>query len=593
MRLQQAGWGGALNRTITAAGLIATIATLAQEGAAQERPNVPNTVPSREQVLPPTPEPLRPTPSVNVDASRAVRTAPCPLESSSVRVVLSSVRFTQPDDKPLVPEIARALAEVRVPNPGEQPISAVCTVRDTANAALRRKGYIASVQIPPQSITSGELKLIVVTARITEVRVHGDAGHYRDALLARIARLKALDPLNERDAERILLLASDIPGLTVQLSLRPAGTVPGAVIGDLTISRRRFAVLANIQNYGSRELGRFTGYARGEYYGLLTASDVAYVGLSSTAQIREQQVAQVGYTTGLFSGGATIGGRLNYAWSRPDLGQLDLRSRSLIGGIDLLMPLVRSLDSNLTVGGGGEIIEQRTRVFTEDGSSPLNLDKLRVLYLRSFGSVRARRSDGREVVSLAGGVEVRKGLGILGATPRGETSTASGYTPSRFNADPQALVVRANVDGVVHAGPVSAATDVKAQWSNHALLNFEEFAIGNLTSGRGYDPGSNSGDRAVGLANELRFDVGLIRTLPIQLFGFGDIVWLWNLDQNTTERYRRLRSAGGGARVTLPGRMFLELSYAHPFDKPLSISPEKPPERVLVSLTAQFSPVAR
>ena len=592
-RLPGQGWGGALRKTVTAAGLIATAALLAREGAAQERPNVPNSVPSREQVLPPTPQPLRPTPRVNVDASRAIRTAPCPLESSPVRVVLSTVRFAQPDDKPLVPEIARALAGIKIVYPGDHPISAVCYVRDAANSALRRKGYIASVQIPPQSITNGELKLTVVTARITEVRVHGDAGHYRDALLARIAKLKALDPLNERDAERILLLASDIPGLTVQLSLRPAGTLPGAVIGDLTISRRRFAILGNVQNYGSHELGRYTGYARGEYYGLLTASDVAYVGLSSTVQTREQQVAQIGYTTGLFSGGATIGARFNYAWSRPDLGQLDLRSRSLIGGVDLLIPVVRSLDSNLSVGGGGEIIEQRTRVFTGDGSSPLNLDKLRVLFLRSSGSLRARRTDGREIVSLAGGVEVRKGLGILGATPRGQTGTASGYTPSRFNADPQAWVVRANVDGVVHAGPVSAATDVKAQWSNHPLLNFEEFAIGNLTSGRGYDPGSNSGDRAVGLANELRFDIGAIRTLPIQLFGFGDIVWLWNLDQNTTERSRRLRSAGGGARVTLPGRMFLELSYAHPFDKPLSLSPRKPPGRVLMSLTAQFASVAR
>jgi len=565
---------------------------VAQGGAAQERPSVPNSVPSRQQVLPPTPQPLRPAAPPRVDASRVARTAPCPLENSPLRATLSAVRFTRPDGSAVVPAIAQALAEVRVPA-GDGPISAVCTVRDRANEALRSRGFVASVQIPPQTLASGTLTLVVVTARITEVRVRGDAGRYRAALLPRIEKLKALDPLNERDAERILLLANDIPGLSVQLSLRPAGTTPGAVIGDLSITRTAFKIIANVQNYGSRQLGRYTGYARGELYGLLTPTDIGYLGISTTIPFREQQVVQAGYTSGVGSNGFTAGGRFNYAWSRPDLGALDLRSRSVIGGIDLLQPLVRQVDRSLSVGGGAELIEQRTRVYGDGGSSPLNLDKLRVLYLRSSGSLRLRRGDGSEAFLLAGAVEVRKGLSVLGATRRGEDGAGGGYTPSRFGADPQAWVVRANVDGSVRLGPVSIASDVKAQWANHPLLNFEEFAIGNLTSGRGYDPGSNSGDRAVGLANEVRLDIRRFPRVPLQLFAFGDVVWLWNLGGDTTEARRRLRSAGGGIRATLPGRLFLEASYARPFDRAFSLDQRRPPARVLLSLTAQLAPVRR
>ncbi len=70
------------------------------------------------------------------------------------------------------------------------------------------------MQIPPQEITDGVLRLQVVTARIVEVRVRGDAGRYEPFLRRRIAAIQALDPLNEREAERILLLAATCPAST-------------------------------------------------------------------------------------------------------------------------------------------------------------------------------------------------------------------------------------------------------------------------------------------------------------------------------------------------------------------------------------------
>ncbi len=561
---------------------------------AQERPTTPDSVPSREQVQTPAPTATRGDGTrVRVDASGVVEAAPCPLDQSTVRTRIERVRFVSADGRPLPGEVVRELAGIAITAPGEQPIAIVCRVRDAAAGALRGAGYIASVQIPPQEIKDGELTLTVVLARIAEVRVRGEAGPNRAALLARIAQLQALDPLNERAAERILLLAGDIPGLDIQLALRPAGTTPGAVIGDITVVRRRFALLANVQNYGSRQIGRETGYVRAETYGLLTASDTAYFGASSTADFREQIVGQAGYLTGLGSRGMTLGGRINYAWSRPDLGTLDLRSRSLIAGIDLAVPIVRTVSRSLSVAGGAELIEQRTRVYGNDRSSPLNRDKLRVLYLRGTGSWRDRAPDGGDRASLAATIEVRRGLGILGATPRGLVRSAGGYTPSRFGGDPQALVVRGSADGVARAGLFSVAGGVRGQWSNNALLNFEEFSLGNLSVGRGYDPGSNSGDRAVGMQNEVRVDVPVLAALPVQLFGFTDIVWLWNLDRNTTENGRRLRSVGGGVRLTLPGRAFLDVAYARPLDRALSFDDRRPPARLLLSLTAQIAPQVR
>ena len=46
-------------------------------------------------------------------------------------------------------------------------------------------------------------------------------------------------------------------------------------------------------------------------------------------------------------------------------------------------------------------------------------------------------------------------------------------------------------------------TRLEGQWTDDPLLNFDEYSIGNLSIGRGYDPGANSGDRAIGFAGEI------------------------------------------------------------------------------------------
>jgi hemolysin activation/secretion protein len=244
----------------------------------------------------------------------------------------------------------------------------------------------------------------------------------------------------------------------------------------------------------------------------------------------------------------------------------------------------------LSASLGFEAIEQRIRIHDTTGSSPLNLDQLRELYVRLDGRISDRRRDGLDAFSLGGSVELRKGLDILGATKLGQVS-AGNYAPSRFEGDPEAVVVRGNLVGVGRINRFfSVANSVLAQWADRPLLNFDEQALGNLTVGLGYDPGANSADRFVGVHSEARVDFGVARNFDLQLFAFYDNVWLWNLDSFSTENDRRLRSVGGGVRARLPGPTLLELTYARPLDRALSLDEARAPARLLVSLTAQFSP---
>ena len=130
------------------------------------------------------------------------------------------------------------------------------------------------------------------------------------------------------------------------------------------------------------------------------------------------------------------------------------------------------------------------------------------------------------------------------------------------------------------------------KWTNQALLNYDEFSIGNLTVGRGYDPGANTGDKAIAGTIEPRVNLPTGTRVATQLFGFYDVVRLYNLDTGSTEARRKLESYGGGVRVTLSGIARLDVTYAHPIDKPLltGATARVPKDRVLVSLTAQLVP---
>ena len=558
-------------------------------GQAASAQTVPGALPSREQIELPRNNQPPPSSSATVTDNRPAATN-CPFADSPIEVSIDRLRFTLPDGSTLPGALSDVLSGIK-PQPGKHKLAQLCGLRDAAARALSQAGYITGVTIPPQEINAGEATLIVIPARLVDVHITGSAGRNTRALAARVEQLKSLAVLNTREIERILLGANDVPGLQVRMALRGAGTGPGQVIGELQVSYTPFSIVANAQNSGSRAIGRESGTIRAEYYGLTGLSDRTFVGLSSTFDFREQQVVQVGQYFAT-DGGLSFGGRFSYAWSRPDLGGLDLRSRSLIGGFDVSAPLLRSVRSNADIGGGVEIIEQRIKFYPGGGFViPVTQDKLRVGYLRLSASKREPQFVGPDKWSIGASLELRQGFDVLGATQKG-VITASGYGPSRFEGSATATVIRGGINGTVGLGRLfSIAAMGQGQWASGPLLSFEEFSVGNLTIGRGYDPGVTSGDKALGLRVEPRVQLPIRSRIGVQAFGFYDTVHIWNDDTGTTEANRSLSSFGGGVRAALPGLLSVEAMYAHPQDPELNlVGAPRASDRVLLSLTIQFAP---
>ncbi len=558
--------------------------------------------PTREEVNRGQPATPAPAPSrLTIDGG--IERAPCPLADprfAGVTITLTQARFDGlkgADPASLKPAYEAYIGRTI-------PLAAVCDMRDAAATILRRQGYLAAVQVPPQRIEGGVVRFDVLMAKLVGIQVRGAAGRSERAIAAYLDKLKNAEVFNEKEAERYLLLARDLPGFDVRLTLRPAGTVPGKVIGEVAVVRQPLSIDTNIQNYGARDVGRIGGLLRGEAYGLLGLGDRLSVGVFSTADFREQQVLQTSYDFRLGGEGLTVGTRFTYAWTKPDIGAgLNLRSRTLVAGGELRYPFVRAQAVNVRGAGGLDYVNQRVRF----AGLPLTEDKLRVAYLRLDFDALDRASIGGEGGYSAaeprwravGSLEARRGLDILGASrPCGagfaRCLVAGAVPPSRIEGDPTASVIRASGLVEFRATPRLAFVLVpSAQYSRSPLLSYEEISGGNYTFGRGYDPGVIIGDSGVGFQSELRLGGISPRradALAFQPFAFFDFGRVWNRDRLTAgPDPQKLESAGGGLRVAFGDHLRLDTALAVPL-RTTGLQTKRGSPRLLVSLTTRLVP---
>ena len=558
------------------------------------------------QVLPPTreevtrPEQTAPPPRApRLDVEGGIERAPCALDSPDFRDIRFTLRDVQFEGLQglSVADLAPAYASLVGT---EQPISVMCEVRDRAATILREAGYIAAVQVPEQRIADGVVRFRVLMAKLTQVRVRGNATGAERTIAGYLNQLAEQPVFNRYEAERYLLLASDLPGYNVRLTLRPAGTAPGEVIGDVTVQRVAAFADFNVQNSGSRELGRWGGLLRGQLYGLTGLGDRTTLALFSTSDFQEQQTLQLAHDFRLGAEGLSASGSFTYAWAQPSVPDADVEARTLLGTAELSYPFVRRQASTLRGSLGMDIVNQDVEL---DGID-LTRDRLRVGFARlgwdamSMDFSKPGRSLAEPFWRTSNLVELRQGLSLFGATddcgPDGEDCLGFGdIPPSRLEGDPGATVLRYSGYGEIRpVRRVTLALGARAQYAWDPLLSFEEFSAGNYTVGRGYDPGALLGDRGYGTQVELRIGSRIpasAKSVAIEGYGFWDHAKVKNIGELVeVDQPTRLHSVGGGARM-LFNRFALDTALAVPLSR-IGIERERPDVRLLVSLTTRLWP---
>lgn len=581
----------------------AGFAAIALAGAAQAQ--IAPSVPTREEIQRPNLPPASPPGEQVVTADDAIERAPCPLanpEFANVRVTVRDVQFTQVEGI----DAAMLDGSWRDKVGQDLPISVVCDIRDRAATMLRSKGYLAAVRVPPQTIGSdGIVRLEILSARMTRIEVRGDAGANEGLLQRYLSRLDDQPVFNIVDAERYLLLARDIPGLDARLTLRP-GSAPGEVVGEVTVNRTPILFDANIQNFGSKDVGRWGGVARVRFAGLTGMGDLTTASFYSTPDFDEQNVLQLAHEFRVGGEGLRLGASYTYAWTRPDLANFPVKSNTQIVSLFASYPLVLTQARRVTIGGGLDIIDQDIKL----AAIPLNRDRIRVFNLRADASwVDPASIAGKNGYSpseprwgIATSIEARQGVSFLGASddcgPGGATCFLPGAIPlTRIEAKPDAFLVRGQIQAEWRPHKLfTIAVAPRAQWASDPLVAYEEFSGGNFTVGRGFDPGTIIGDSGVGVSAELRYGSFVpanTKSFAVQPFAFFDAAWVWNKDTafNGLDP-QKLYSAGGGLRVAYGDAARVDMTLAVPLNKGGFLT-RKPDPRFLVSFTTQFGVKAR
>ena len=500
-------------RTLFCTGAAIIGLLLAPAVAAQTAPPR-SAVPLTREEINRVPTGTQPTPPSRLTVTGGIEHAACALDSprfASVTVALKDVAF---DD--LGPVDPASLRPAFGPYVGQTvPIATICEIRDAAATILRRQGYLAAVEVPPQHIRDGVIHLQVVLGRLVAIHVRGDVGHAGDLIAAYLETLKRSRYFNQAEAERALLLAGDLPGYDIRLALRPAGTAPGELIGEVTVARVPLRTTVNIQNYGSHAVGRWSGLVSAELNDLVGLGDRLVLGYYNTADIHEQSVAQAAYEVRPGTNGLTLAGRFTYAWTRPDTGDGDpLHARTLIATAEASYPLVRRQAQTLRLAGGFDLISQKLRF----GAAPFTDDQLRVAYAQldfsfldhdSIGSTQGY-SAAEPHWRAAGSLELRQGIHALGASSGcgpAPLYTRCAATPSlsRLDGDPQATLIRFSGTFELRPAPnLTFALSPRAQYAFDPLLSYEQYSGGNYTIGRGFDPGVVIGDSGIGFQGEIR-----------------------------------------------------------------------------------------
>lgn len=231
-------------------------------------------------------------------------------------------------------------------------------------------------------LTGADLRFSVIEGYIAEVKLEGDVGPAATQVLRFLNNLVGRKPLNAADLERWLLLAQDIPGLTVCSTLNPSLGDPGVLTLIAQMSRKAFSGLVSMDNRAFN----LTGPAQG----LIAFNFDSFTALGERTQIsvfsafdntnRFGQISQE-----IYLGGSGLKMRF-YAGTGRSLpsGQLRVvgyRGQTTVFGGLLSYPLLRTRAQSVNLRGQFDALESNVENMLGPGGTRQrgSYDSLRVL----------------------------------------------------------------------------------------------------------------------------------------------------------------------------------------------------------------------
>jgi hemolysin activation/secretion protein len=381
----------------------------------------------------------------------------------------------------------------------------------------RQAGYpFANAWIEPQAMADGVLRVRLDGGSLSAVRVLGHPNALADQILT--SALVTGRPVSRKQLERAILLAGDIPGLTVKESKYIQQDGFGILL--VTIAEDRFSGYAQVDNRGSKEVGPLRSTIIANARGLFRTGDEATVVLAQTpADPSEFLFVRGRYSTPIDASGTILSASASYGRAKPgaSLAPLDVTGESYDASLSYSKPLLRTRADSLwgTIELRGLRSDQSLLGFA------LRNDRMVTLTESLNGTARAGPG------ILRGEVHIIEGLPVPGVTREGAPRSSRSDGDARFVVLGYAAEWTTTLTGLF-----SVALASEGQLASRPLLATMEIGAGGPFFGRGYDYAERTGDNGILGSGEIRFDLArLTRRIidRLQVYGSIDGGYVFNL----------------------------------------------------------------
>lgn len=520
----------------------------------------PQILPQPETPLPPPlqkPEPL-PPPDELLRPPTAPPTTPQPVPSDvpgNIKVERYEVEGSTVFSKE---EFDRVLKDYT----GEVTFAQLLQARSAVTKLYVDRGYITSgAFIPPQTLTSGVVKIRVVEGTVEEIRVNGTGRLNPGYVRSRLA-LGAKTPLNVNrllEALQLLQLNPLIRNISAELS---AGTRPGTSVLEVTVRPAdTFDAQIFLDNGRSPSVGTFRRgivLTEGNLFGIGDRINLSYANTDGSNEV------DADYTIPVNARNGTVG--LRFSWTKSNIIEepfdvVDISAESREYNLTFRQPIILTPTKELALGFTASRRESRTYLLNEPyqlspGSDDEGRTRLSVIRFFQDWTQRSSRS------VFAARSQFSLGVGAFDASIR------ESYPDSRFvswRGQAQWLRLLGGNPNDPGSSPILLIR-ADMQLADRPLVPLEQFGLGGFENVRGYRQDLLLTDNGILGTVEVRIPIYRLREREgvLQVIPFVDVGRGWNNYGRANPDPSTIASVGVGVQWQMGDRLRARFDYGLP-----------------------------
>ena len=438
------------------------------------------------------------------------------------------------------------------------PVSRIEAAR-TGLLNLYRAERFALTSVTATVDARGILRFTVIEGRITEVKLEGDIGPAGTQVLRFLRHLTEVRPIDTATLERWLLLAQDVPGVTLRAVLQPSAGEPGALTLVAQVERKAVSGLLSVDNRAFRLTGTE------QVLGILEVDSLTSLGERTqvTAYHTSGNTQNFGQgSVEVFLGGSGLRLRAygGYGEANPAefLRTIGYHGTTAVYGAALTYPVIRARQQTLNVSLATDAVDSDIRTNAGPGGASIRTgrDHLRIVRIGADYALQdGLAGDARPAVNSVS-VRVSQGIEGVGSTQNGDR--VASRLGERVDFTKAVLDVSRvqTLFQVWTAGSVALKGRAIGQVSGDVLPPAEKFFLGGAEFNRGYYSGEVTGDNALVLSAELQLNTShelsaFGQAIPItaQYYVFYDYGQTW--ENQALDANAHLSSMGLGVRATV------------------------------------------